>query len=87
MISNLAKAQNHAELTVATALRPLGVSTRARRNELVVIPAVHQGTAILGDTCVGSFTTNDHVSSFSAKWFAGYPTMAKKDHSQRERPT
>lgn len=66
---------------------------------LVVIPA----TRLLSIATTGAWTTTtvdanstlghatgfatNHVSSFAAEWIGGYPTMAKKDHSQRERPT
>ena len=29
----------------------------------------------------------NHASFFTAAWVGGYPAMAKKDHSQRKRPT
>lgn len=97
MISDLATAQPFAadELTFAArpvamaGVRPLAALARGRRFDVTTgdVASMSQAAVILNDTCGGAMTANDHVSSFSAKWFAGYPTTAKKDHSQRERPT
>lgn len=75
------------------------VSATATGAALVVIPATRVSTiattgawtdtTVDGNSTLGhatGFATN-HVSSFAAEWIGGYPTMAKKDHSQRERPT
>ena len=75
------------------------VSATTAGAALVVIPATRVSTiATTGawtDVTVDGMTTLghnagfaiNHVSSFAAEWIGGYPTMAKKDHSQRERPT
>ncbi len=83
----------------ARRLAPAALRPNAAGAALVVIPATRVSsiapigawtntTVDANSTLVHAtgFATN-HVSSFTAEWIGGYPTMAKKDHSQRERPT